>query len=204
MRSPPRGAPLLHIPLQRASMRPLARGPRLRALGDPRRAGTRLPAHGGDCGFVPRPPIIHPVMLRRGLCGLAALAAILSCGCVERWILIRSDPPGALVYLDGREAGTTPARIPFSFYGGHEILLRKPGNPPEPGYRSMAEMIRVRAPWYQYFPIDFFAENLWPGTIADEHVFAYALEPLPEPGPDDATAAEKARRLKERLSPGAP
>ncbi|MBN1422300.1 MAG: PEGA domain-containing protein [Planctomycetes bacterium] len=136
------------------------------------------------------------MMVRWCLSGLAAATAMLACGCVERWIQVRSEPPGATVYLDGREAGTTPARIPFSFYGGHEILLRRTG------YRSVAEMVTTRAPWYEYFPIDFFAENLWPGTIADEHRFSYALAPLPEAGPEEEGAAEKARRLRERLAPG--
>lgn len=137
-------------------------------------------------------------MARRDLHGIAVGAAILACGCVDRSILIRSDPPGAAVTLDGREAGRTPVRIPFTFYGAHEILLRKTG------YRSIAETVRVRAPWYEHFPLDLFAENLWPGTVTDEHALAYALEPLPGAGADEESAAEKARRLRERLSPGPP
>jgi hypothetical protein len=130
--------------------------------------------------------------------GAAGLAAVFACGCVERWIQVRSEPPGAQVYLDGEGAGPTPLRIAFDHYGGHEILIRKPG------YRSVSETVRVRAPWYQYVPVDLVAEVIWPGTITDEHTFDYRLEPLPEADAEGETIAEKAGRLRERLSPPPP
>jgi len=48
----------------------------------------------------------------------AALApALLLPGCVERKLLIRSDPPGAVVLVNGAHAGTTPTEIVFQNYG---------------------------------------------------------------------------------------
>src|SRR4051812_48980499 len=43
----------------------------------------------------------------RGVIALALLVAMLA-GCVERRFTIRSNPPGAQVYVDDYEIGTTP------------------------------------------------------------------------------------------------
>ncbi|MHC5079610.1 MAG: PEGA domain-containing protein, partial [Planctomycetota bacterium] len=48
-------------------------------------------------------------------------------GCVERTIEVRSDPPGAEVYLDRAFRGRTPVRLPFHHYGVREITVRKAG-----------------------------------------------------------------------------
>ena len=93
-------------------------------------------------------------------------------GCVERWLLIRSDPPGARVFLDGQALGVTPARVSFDHYGTREVYLR------HEGYGSLAEDVHVHAPWYQWFPMDLLAEYLWPGTIVDERELDFALPPL--------------------------
>ena len=50
------------------------------------------------------------------------LACSLS-GCVSRRLTIRSDPPGALVELDGRRLGYTPVSVDFTYYATNEITL---------------------------------------------------------------------------------
>jgi hypothetical protein len=42
-------------------------------------------------------------------------------------ISVKSDPDGATILLDGREAGTTPQELANIPAGGHEIVLRKKG-----------------------------------------------------------------------------
>ena len=107
--------------------------------------------------------------------GLVCLAALLLCatgtGCVERRLLIRSNPPGALVRVDGYEIGTTPVSTPFIYYGTREIQLVKDG------YETVTVKQPIPAPWYQYFPLDFVSENLVPGEIRDERVVDYQLVP---------------------------
>src|SRR5262245_27372858 len=94
------------------------------------------------------------------------LAAALLPGCVERYLLIKTDPPGARVLVDLEEQKQlTPARIEFEHYGSREIILRKDPAEGQPEYESFREMVELRAPWYQWFPIDLFFEHIWPFTI---------------------------------------
>jgi hypothetical protein len=45
---------------------------------------------------------------------VALMAAVfLSNGCVYRRLIVRSDPPGARVLIDGQEVGYTPTGIPL-------------------------------------------------------------------------------------------
>ncbi len=110
----------------------------------------------------------HPV--RRGLLWAAAVTAVLP-GCVSRRMTIASDPPGALVVLEGRELGYTPVSVDFTYYGTREFTLIKDG------YETLTVEQPVAAPWYQYPVVDFFADNLKPGHKTDRHLFRYALQP---------------------------
>lgn len=99
-------------------------------------------------------------------------------GCVERRIYLRSDPPGADVYIDGEYIGRTrpdshvdgPLYANFIFYGTREYTFRKPG------YETVSGRIELEAPWYEYPPIDFFAEVLTPWYIIDEHGIMLEME----------------------------
>lgn len=105
------------------------------------------------------------------LLGLIAVSSLL-CGCVERRVYLRSNPPGADVYLDGEFIGTTrpddhpegPLYANFVFYGQREYTFRKAG------YTTVGGTVDLEAPWYEYPPIDFFAEVLVPWRIVDDHV----------------------------------
>jgi len=108
-------------------------------------------------------------------------------GCVERKILIQSDPPGALVRMDGRTLGKTPVEVDFIWYGTHEVIVDLPGHPVIDAYPT------ISAPIYQWVPLDLFFEALWPGTLVDRHVLDYKLGP-PRPPPDQAAVDELMRR----------
>jgi hypothetical protein len=114
-------------------------------------------------------------------CLAAAMLPALA-GCVERILEVRSDPPGAAVYLNGDEIGSTPLDHPFTFYGTVDVALRAQG------HFSYREIKELPTPWYELFPFDLFAELLWPGNIRDVHRVEARL--VPSPGPPD----EKARR----------
>ena len=101
-------------------------------------------------------------------CGLPFLCLAL-CGCVERWINIQSEPSGAHVFLDSKEVGVTPLKIPFDHYGHREVMLRfedpDEDDDVEQMYASVAQMVHLETPWYQYFPLDLLVEHMWPWTI---------------------------------------
>ncbi len=84
---------------------------------------------------------------------------------------IRSNPPGAMVYVDDYELGTTPVSTDFTYYGIRKIRLVKDG------YETLTVMQPVRPPWYQIPPLDFVTENLLPGELRDQRDFYYQLQP---------------------------
>ena len=117
------------------------------------------------------------------LTALIALGCLAACsGCVERRIVVRSDPPGAPVWIDEQYAGLTPLDWSFAHYGWRRVRvgpLRDEG-----GRISHAEQeveVPVRPPWYERFPLDFFSEVLYPRTLVDDHrLDLFRLEPAPQ------------------------
>lgn len=106
---------------------------------------------------------------------LAWLTALTVCalqiGCVQRRLTIRSNPPGALVYVDDYPLGTTPVSTDFVYYGTRKMRLVKSG------HETLTVMQPIPAPWYEYPGLDFISENLVPGEIRDERVVEYQLQP---------------------------
>jgi PEGA domain-containing protein len=105
---------------------------------------------------------------------LTLLVALAICGCVQRRLTIRSNPPGARVYVGDEEIGTTPVSTDFVYYGTRKIRLVKDG------FETLVVNQPIPAPWYQIPPFDFVAENLVPGEIRDERAVNFQLMPLQE------------------------
>lgn len=114
------------------------------------------------------PPADRPA--RRMIVGCLA-CALLCCGCVQRRMTIRTNPPGAQCYIDDYEIGTTPCATDFVYYGTRKIRLVKDG------YETLTIEQTIRPPWFEWFPLDFVTENLYPGEIRDEQAFNYQLTP---------------------------
>ncbi|HQZ69135.1 MAG TPA: PEGA domain-containing protein, partial [Planctomycetaceae bacterium] len=55
------------------------------------------------------------------------LAGLTQVGCVHRRVTINSNPSGALVKVDGRDIGYTPASFDFTWYGTREVQLLRDG-----------------------------------------------------------------------------
>jgi hypothetical protein len=128
--------------------------------------------------------------MRQMIVVLAIVAAgMLAGGCVERRMLIRSDPPGAIVRVDEEEAGITPAEVPFKHYGRRRVRVGPVRD--EKGhmtYEASEAMAEVFPPWYQKFPVDFFFEVLYPFTVVDTQEFTFELEPVAEESDEDVAA----------------
>ena len=106
----------------------------------------------------------------------ASLLLLMLLGCIERTISINTEPEGATVVLNDQEVGKSPVRVPFTWYGDYDIVLRKPG------HKTLQTSRRVVRPWYQYPIIDFFAECMVPFTIHDDHVInTFVLQPFEPP-----------------------
>jgi hypothetical protein len=111
------------------------------------------------------------MLVRWGRVSLAILLAASMPGCVQRRMTIRSNPSGALVYVGNKEIGTTPVSTSYIYYGTREFKLVKDG------YETLTETRRIRAPWYQWFPLDFVSENVLPVEIRDERMIDFTLQP---------------------------
>ena len=125
--------------------------------------------------------------------GVVALLVPVVTGCgVERTLTVRSEPPGALVYLNGEEAGRTPMRKEFLWYGTYDVQLRKEG------YVTRSEETKVWAPWWQIPPIDLVAE-LVPLPLQDNQTVTYRLRPTPPQQTDPQLVIDRAREMREKL-----
>jgi len=120
---------------------------------------------------------------------MGVLVAVASAGCVQRRMTIRSNPPGALVYVDDYQIGTTPVSTDFVYYGTRKIRLVKDG------FETLTVRQPFPIPWYEVFPLDFVTENLWPWEIRDERVVDLAMVPAGSvPAESVVSRAELARR----------
>jgi hypothetical protein len=102
---------------------------------------------------------------------LCVASLVAPCGCVRRRLLVRSNPPGATVYVDNQPIGVTPCATSFTYYGTRELRLVKPG------FETLTINQPIPAPWYQIPPIDFVSENVVPKEIQDYRTVTYTLAP---------------------------
>ncbi len=119
-------------------------------------------------------------IIRLGIPRLACilLLAGMTAACVERKLLLRSDPPGAEVALDGRMVGVTPLEVPFVYYGTRRITMRLEN------HASESHLIDVAAPWYQLPVLDFAFEALVPWRLLDEREVVFVLDESDRSGPE--------------------
>lgn len=113
---------------------------------------------------------LKPFAIRALVC-LAAIGCLLQAGCVRRRLMVRSTPPGAMVYVDNQPIGTTPCATDFIYYGTREIRLVKAG------YETLTVNQPLPAPWYEIPPLDFVSENIVPSKIQDYRTAAFNLVP---------------------------
>lgn len=121
-----------------------------------------------------------------------------STGCVQRRMTIRSNPPGALVYVDDYQIGATPVSTDFIYYGTRKVRLVKDG------YETLTVRQPFPMPWYEIFPLDFVTENIWPWEIRDERVVDLAMMPVASTPPELVVARAEQARLSAGSLPAVP
>ena len=113
-------------------------------------------------------------------------------GCaVERTLLLESNPPGALVYLNGEEVARTPSEVPLEWYGRYDVAVRKEG------YETLKTKRWVMAPWWQWPPIDLIAELL-PVPLHDRRRLRFELSPAK---PGDEGVLDRAQEARTAAQP---
>lgn len=128
---------------------------------------------------------------------LTALAAF--SGCVERALVITSEPTGADITVNQQWKGKTPYVLPFKHYGVYDIWIE------HPGFEENGKMVKfyplhvgepIKAPGYQYAGADFVSEVLLPTTLRDQHNLHYILERV-DKADDVADVLSRANQLRE-------
>ena len=94
-----------------------------------------------------------------------------STGCVRRRLTIRSNPPGAHVFVDDQEIGFTPVSTSFVYYGTRTIRLEKDG------FETLTVKQNFHPTWYEIPPLDLVSETLYPGELRDERGADFQLIP---------------------------
>jgi len=101
--------------------------------------------------------------------------ALMQAGCVERKLTINTEPAGALVWLNDEEIGAGPVTVEFNWYGDYKVRISKEG------YETLDTHRELKPPLHDGFPLDFFAEVVWPGRIVDEYEWTFRLAPYQPP-----------------------
>lgn len=121
-----------------------------------------------------------------------ALAALAAAGCVRREIEVTSTPPGALLTLNGREVGRTPARIRFTFDGTYDVRLRLAG------YESVQGKGTTDMPVWDFVGADLVAEMV-PADIHRLERWHFDLVPEAQAEVGLRDRADAARRSIESM-----
>lgn len=105
------------------------------------------------------------------LCLTLGMFACISTGCVRRRMTVRTNPSGAMVYIDKQPIGRSPISASTTYYATREIEAVRDGYRTEKIFRTFSP------PWYQIPPLDFITETLWPWEIRDDRVVDITLVP---------------------------
>jgi len=123
---------------------------------------------------------------------LVLFASLLLAGCVERRLTINTKPQGALIVLNDEEIGVSPVTTSFEWYGDYWVRISKEG------YEALDTHRKLKGPWYDRFPFDFFAQIIYPRRIIDSYKWTFELAPQKQPTTEELI--QNAEKLKEQLS----
>lgn len=123
--------------------------------------------------------IARPIHVRFCACTLLLLMLVVSTGCVRRTMTITTEPAQSLVFINGEEVGRSQVQRDFTWYGDYDITIRREG------YETLHTNWQINAPWYQYIPLDFFFEVLWPWELHDQRSHQFVLENQTLPSTED-------------------
>lgn len=120
---------------------------------------------------------------------LCLIMSLVLCGCVERQLTINTTPQGALVVLNDEEIGISPVTVSFNWYGDYNVRIIKDE------FETLKTHRKLKGPWYDKFPFDFFAQIVNPKRIVDSYEWTFELSEKQTPSKEDLVkAAEELRK----------
>ena len=91
-------------------------------------------------------------------------------GCVNRRVIVRTQPEGAFVTLDGTPIGTTPLAAHYVYGGSRDIQIEKDG------FETIKQKVDLTDPFFLRPPLSFFTENFSPVEIRHQPVLDFQLQ----------------------------
>jgi len=119
------------------------------------------------------------------------IVSLLLGGCVERRLTINTEPRGAIVVLNDEEIGISPVTVSFEWYGDYDVRISKEG------FETLKTHRKLKGPWYDRFPFDFFANCLNPKRIVNSYEWTFTLAPQKQPNREELI--RDAQELKKQL-----
>lgn len=111
-----------------------------------------------------------------------AVALLGAPGCVRSRVIVTSNPPGAVVRMNGANLGTTPIEQPFTWYWYYDFEARRDG------YEPSQQRVRFVTPLWLVPPLDLVME-LMPFRVRDtKRVHFDMVEAGSRPAPGFAPA----------------
>lgn len=104
---------------------------------------------------------------------VAAACMALAGGCSRRHMSITSEPSGALVTVNDVEAGRTPLKVGFTYYGVYDVRVEKEG------FEPLRTRAVATAPLYERMPLDLVTMMI-PADIDTEVRWNFVLQPARE------------------------
>jgi hypothetical protein len=130
-------------------------------------------------------------MRKWSLLAVGLIVGLSLAGCVERKLTINTQPQGARVILNDEDIGSSPVTVSFEWYGDYDVRISKEG------FQTLKTHRKLKPPWYDYFPFDFFAQIVNPNRTVDSYEWSFTLAPQTQP--DREELIQNAQKLKGQL-----
>ena len=121
---------------------------------------------------------------------LLLILGTLGSGCVRRVVDITTEPDGALVWMNGREVGTTPVEVEIVYYGDYDVQVVRDG------YETLSTSAKANPPVWDMPGLDLVSEVL-PADLESRTRWHFDLVPEDQ---DDADVMKRAEALRARLT----
>lgn len=120
------------------------------------------------------------------------LGCLAGCGGVEQTMTIKTNPPGALVYLNDQEVGRTPVTRDFLWHGNYDVEIRKDG------YEPLKTHKWVVAPAYNWIPFDFLID-IFPIHLHEQRTLSFTLTPTKPTAENPELMMARAEEMRAQL-----
>lgn len=115
-------------------------------------------------------------------------------GCASRRVVVRTEPEGAAVAIDGIPQGYSPVAVSYVYGGSRDIQIEKDG------FETIKQRVDLSDPWYLRPPVSFLTENFSPVEIRHQPVLDFQMAPKKQV--NGAVLLQRANTLRDNVRRG--